>query len=749
MGPRGLHRDRLLPRHEIESGLKVAWDITNKRTRLFKKTEVSGRAVIRDLSLEGALVDVPDSYVHSIGSSVTVRIGAQEGQLEICRIADGPPGFVTYGTRFVADEELQSSVNQIVADVRSRTIPDHLTGLDRKITEPVASQSAQTHTETDARLRPHGAISVSALVFLVGLYAASLAGLVRFELFTPSLGAGSLAQISAFGIVAFVLGAAVSLSKVSARRGWRYLVFAVLVSYGATLDVVATVFDTRAVLVLSLAAVPLAIVGLASFERSSAGQRSWVAVILETVSIVAVISAPLWIWIEQIASEGYRWSSPDLALHMAVCVSYMLLAGVSATFALSSQKSNRSALSFFAAWAVVTAATNVFAMSAVVDGGAPAPSLRLVALAALLIPVAGAVMSSVTGQVRIGSDMPRADRGVVAILPVAFAGLALGGHQVGLFDETVAWIALLGLPAGVSWIVVMARESRETAELLVTELDRSHMRQDGLVYAKNDAESARRAQQIFLSRTSHELRTPIHILNGFSELLSLTNLDQAQRELIDHVRSAGDHLSELVADVLDLSQIDQGRLAIRLETVEVNGLVSEVVEQMGPDAEERSARLIWSPSQTEKISTTADPARLRQVLMNLLTNALKYAGGTIVVSTDIDDSEIAIHVTDEGPGVAASDLDRMFAPFERIGAALGEEPGAGLGLSVARSLCEAMGGALCVESDVGVGSRFTVSLPVDPSAAPDEGAPVESQGPNPEDDELDSFLPAQWLGVHT
>ena len=75
---------------------------------------------------------------------------------------------------------------------------------------------------------------------------------------------------------------------------------------------------------------------------------------------------------------------------------------------------------------------------------------------------------------------------------------------------------------------------------------------------------------------------------------------------------------------------------------------------MGPDAEARSARLIWSPSQTEKISTTADPARLRQVLMNLLTNALKYAGGTIVVSTDIDDSEIAIHVADEGPGVAAS-----------------------------------------------------------------------------------------------
>jgi len=135
--------------------------------------------------------------------------------------------------------------------------------------------------------------------------------------------------------------------------------------------------------------------------------------------------------------------------------------------------------------------------------------------------------------------------------------------------------------------------------------------------------------------------------------------------------------------------------------------------------------------------------------MNLLTNALKYTGGTIVVSTDTADSEIAIHVADEGPGVAASDLDRMFAPFERIGAALGEEPGAGLGLSVARSLCEAMGGALRVESDVGVGSRFTVSLPMDPSAAPDEDPPVEGQGPNPEDDEMDSFLPAQWLGVHT
>jgi signal transduction histidine kinase len=260
------------------------------------------------------------------------------------------------------------------------------------------------------------------------------------------------------------------------------------------------------------------------------------------------------------------------------------------------------------------------------------------------------------------------------------------------------------------------------------------MRQEGLVYAKNDAESARRAQQIFLSRTSHELRTPIHILNGFSELLSLTDLDKSQKELIDRVCSAGNHLSELVADVLDLSQIDQGRLAIRLETVEIDRLVADVVEQMGPEAEARSALLVWSPLRTEEIVAIADPARLRQVLMNLLTNALKYAGGTIMVSTDTSDSEIAIHVVDEGPGVAASDLDGMFAPFERLGAALGEEPGAGLGLSVARSLCEAMGGALCAESEVGVGSRFTVTLPVELSAA---------------DDEPNTFLPAEWMGIHT
>jgi signal transduction histidine kinase len=450
---------------------------------------------------------------------------------------------------------------------------------------------------------------------------------------------------------------------------------------------------------------------LVAFENSFSARRAWIAIGLEIMSIVAVISAVLWVSVEQIAPGLHRWSSIDLVLVVAAPLSYMLLAGLSVALALSSQNQHRAALVCIAVWACIGAATSLLAAIAVINGSTPSFATQLLALSSLLLPVAASAMSPICGQIRIGSDSARAERGFLAILPIAFAGFALGGFRIGLFSEMVAWLALLGLPAAIARIMIMAGEHRDAADRLATELDRSRMRQEDLVRAKNDAESARRAQQLFLSRTSHELRTPIHILNGFSELLSLTALDEPQTQLIGRVRSAGDHLCEIVADVLDLTQVDQGHFSVQLQPVAIDFLVANVVDQLGPDAESRSAVLLQTSSLPQNSTATADPTRLRQVLTNLVINALKYAGGTITIATERDGPDAVIHIVDAGPGIPSSDLERMFAPFERLDAGLGDEPGTGLGLSVARSLCETMGGRLSAESEVGIGTRFTVRLP--------------------------------------
>ncbi|MFT7610399.1 MAG: signal transduction histidine kinase [Candidatus Aldehydirespiratoraceae bacterium] len=703
--------DRLLPRHEMAAGLELPWDITEKRTALLKKTEVSGVAVVQNLSLEGALISVPGSRKHDIGSRVTVRIGGQQGQVEICRYAESPPGWLSYGTRFVGDATFRSSVNQIVAIARSRSTSDHLAGLDPGLGEPAAVPPVQPDAPKDSQPTRRGRVAFSAMFLSIGLYIAATAGLANFELFTPSLDSRLLAQMVTAGIAALALVTRVPRSAGPARRGWRYLSLSIIVTQGATFAAATGALDSRAVLLFSLAGAPLAILGLVAFENSFSARRAWIAIGLEIMSIVAVISAALWVLVEQIAPGLNRWSSIDLVLVVAALLSYMLLAGLSVALALSSQNRHRAALLCIAAWACISTAKCLLSAIAVIDGSTPSFATQLLALSSLLLLVAASAMSPICGQIQIESDTARADRGFLAILPIAFAGFALGGYRIGLFGEMVAWLALLGLPAAIARIMIMAGEHRDAADRLATELDRSHMRQEELVRAKNDAESARRAQQRFLSRTSHELRTPIHILNGFSELLSLTALDESQTQLIGRVRSAGDHLCEIVADVLDLSQVDQGHFSVKLQPVAIDFLVADIVDQLSPDAESRSALLLQTTSLPQNSAATADPARLRQVLTNLVVNALKYAGGTITIATERDGSDAVIHVVDAGPGIASSDLERIFAPFERLDAGLGEEPGTGLGLSVARSLCESMGGRLSAESGVGIGTRFTVRLP--------------------------------------
>jgi signal transduction histidine kinase/ActR/RegA family two-component response regulator len=223
---------------------------------------------------------------------------------------------------------------------------------------------------------------------------------------------------------------------------------------------------------------------------------------------------------------------------------------------------------------------------------------------------------------------------------------------------------------------------------------------------------ADRAKNQFLSRMSHELRTPLAAIMGFSELLALADLYKKKREWSQTILKAGEHLLKLVDEVLDISRIESGELRLSVGAVEIRGLLEDAIELVQPIAD-ASEVTIHPPEITERSGyLRADPQRLKQVLINLLSNAVKYnrEGGEVRIAVErAGSSRMRISVSDTGRGIRSQSLDKLFTPFERLGAGA-DVQGTGLGLALSRSLVEAMGGRIEVESTPGVGSTFTVEL---------------------------------------
>jgi PAS domain S-box-containing protein len=226
-----------------------------------------------------------------------------------------------------------------------------------------------------------------------------------------------------------------------------------------------------------------------------------------------------------------------------------------------------------------------------------------------------------------------------------------------------------------------------------------------------EAERANAAKSEFLSRMSHELRTPLNSILGFAQVLELDDLTADQRANVGYIIRAGRHLLSLINEVLDMAQIEAGRLELSVEPVSVEHAVSEAIELVQPLADERGVAVGADPP-ARPIFVLADQQRLLQVLINLIGNAVKYSpsGAEARVAWTTRGDRAIIEVRDSGPGVPADELDRIFAPFERLDAASRTE-GTGLGLSLARNLAEAMGGTVTVTSTPGEGSVFTVELP--------------------------------------
>ncbi len=256
------------------------------------------------------------------------------------------------------------------------------------------------------------------------------------------------------------------------------------------------------------------------------------------------------------------------------------------------------------------------------------------------------------------------------------------------------------------------RLTQAITELRRTDEERMQVEEE-LRAARGEADRANKAKTDFVAHMSHELRTPLTAILGFAQLLELDELSDDHRSSITHILQAGRHLLDLINEILDISRMERGQLTISPEPVAVAELLDEVIAEVTPLAAARE--ISFERRNSIEAHVVADRQRLRQVILNLLSNAMKYNrdGGKVKIGCDrIPGGRLQIEIADTGYGIAAEQLDRLFQPFDRLGAELGSIEGTGIGLALARGLVEAMGGTIDVTSKLDVGTTFTIELVV-------------------------------------
>ena len=255
--------------------------------------------------------------------------------------------------------------------------------------------------------------------------------------------------------------------------------------------------------------------------------------------------------------------------------------------------------------------------------------------------------------------------------------------------------------------------------------------------AKAEADRANVAKSEFLSRMSHELRTPMNSILGFAQLMDMGELNPAHKKGVNQILKSGKHLLDLINEVLDMARIESGRLTVSPEPVEIFGVILETIDIVRHLAEENQITLESDAATSKRLYVKADHQRLKQVLLNLINNAVKYnhKSGSVKIECTIrkpeenssgtdssplhvgervgvsNENQIRISVVDTGKGIAQEYREKLFNPFERIGAERTETEGTGLGLAISKKLIEAMGGKINYESDFGKGSTFWIELP--------------------------------------
>jgi signal transduction histidine kinase/ActR/RegA family two-component response regulator len=257
----------------------------------------------------------------------------------------------------------------------------------------------------------------------------------------------------------------------------------------------------------------------------------------------------------------------------------------------------------------------------------------------------------------------------------------------------------------------LTTELRQRTEQMQAEI----LRRSGELQDANHAlRTANEAKNEFLSRVSHELRTPLNAILGFSELLSLEAFKAEHHDWVTMILKAGRHLLALLDDVLDIARIEGGHLSMSVEAVPVGALIADVLDLARPLADAGGVHLSPLPAVPADLCVAADRQRLRQVLLNLISNAIKYnhPSGTVSIAVEpCADRRLRISVTDTGRGIPAESLGKLFTPFERLDAAQAGFAGTGLGLALSRHLAQSMNGTLDFSSQPGEGSTFWIELP--------------------------------------
>ena len=300
---------------------------------------------------------------------------------------------------------------------------------------------------------------------------------------------------------------------------------------------------------------------------------------------------------------------------------------------------------------------------------------------------------------------------LIGSVSIGTAALPFPPAQVTITQEVAAQLAIALTQAR-----LLERVKGQTAELEQRVADRTRE----LSAATAEADRANQAKSEFLSRMSHELRTPLNAILGFAQLLELDSQSAEQRESVEQILRAGRHLLGLINEILDISRIEAGRLQLSLEPVPVYETVRQAIDLVQPSAADAHVA-VRSDAIDERVHVLADRQRLQQVLLNLLSNGVKYnrESGTVTVScVEVTGGRLRIDVNDTGRGIAADKLERLFTPFDRLGAEASAIEGTGLGLALSKSLIEAMGGTLRVTSRPEAGCTFSLDLAL--AAAPGE-----------------------------
>jgi signal transduction histidine kinase len=259
--------------------------------------------------------------------------------------------------------------------------------------------------------------------------------------------------------------------------------------------------------------------------------------------------------------------------------------------------------------------------------------------------------------------------------------------------------------------VTVARDITERRRL---ELERD-ARERELAEARDAAEAASRAKSRFLSSMSHELRTPLNVILGFAQVLSLDEgLRDSQRQHLEAMQAAGRHLLDMISGILDFSRIEAGQIELRPAPTPLPDLLEGCIDLIRQQAAAKGLGLELHVAPGAPRAAVLDPLRLRQVLLNLLGNAVKYtqAGRVTLLLAASEAGWVRIEVADTGPGIPEAQRQRLFREFDRLDAeAEAAVPGSGLGLAITARLVDLMGGRIGYAENPGGGSRFWVDLP--------------------------------------